>query len=127
VTAVLRAEHLSKRYGDRVAVADGSLTVEPGSVHCVVGENGAGKSTLLHLIYGETRADAGRLWVKGEEVPLATHTPSTAIARGVGLVHQHFKLVGNLSVVENVVLGREPRRGRSPATACAWRAAPPRP
>jgi ABC-type uncharacterized transport system ATPase subunit len=111
VSAVLSAEGLTRRYGERVAVEGVSLTVERGTVHCVVGENGAGKSTLLHLIYGETRADAGRLFIKGEEVPLSAHTPSAAIARGVGLVHQHFKLVGNLTVVENVVLGREPRRG----------------
>jgi len=109
--SALRAEGLRKAYGPRVAVRDASLTVEPGSVHCVVGENGAGKSTLLHLIYGQTRADAGRLWIGKDEVRLATHSPSQAIERGVGLVHQHFMLVENLSVIENVVLGREPRRG----------------
>jgi simple sugar transport system ATP-binding protein len=107
----IRAEGLQKRYGDVVALRDGTLAIERGSVHCVVGENGAGKSTLLHLIYGQTRADAGRLWIHDREVRLETHSPSRAIEGGVGLVHQHFMLVENLSVIENVVLGREPRRG----------------
>ena len=107
----LRAEGFSKSYAGREALREVSLTVERGAIHCVVGENGAGKSTMLHLLYGTTRADAGRLWVHGTEINLPSHSPTQAIARGVGLVHQHFMLIDNLSVAENVVLGREPRRG----------------
>jgi simple sugar transport system ATP-binding protein len=76
----------------------------------VVGENGAGKSTLMKIAYGQVRADAGALRIKGKDVSLASHSPRGAIRRGVGMVHQHFMLVPPLSVVENVVLGQEPVR-----------------
>jgi general nucleoside transport system ATP-binding protein len=99
---------LTKRFGSLAANDDVTLSVERGGIHAIVGENGAGKSTLLHLIYGELRPDAGRLTIGGVDVPLATHNPAGAIARGVGLVHQHFMLVPTLTVAENVVLGREP-------------------
>ncbi len=109
--AALELEGISKTYGLLAANRDVSLRVARGTIHAVVGENGAGKSTLLSIAYGKTRADAGRLRILGEDVALATHSPAGAIARKVGMVHQHFMLVANLSVVENVVLGREPRRG----------------
>jgi general nucleoside transport system ATP-binding protein len=104
------AQGIGKRYEQLAANRDVSLEVEAGTIHAVVGENGAGKSTLLSIVYGSVRADAGRLWIKGDEVALGTHRPAGAIARGLGLVHQHFMLVPNLSVLENVILGREPRR-----------------
>ncbi len=109
--SAIRVEGLSKAYGDCVSNRDVSLTVERGTVHAVVGENGAGKSTLLNIVYGNTHGDSGRLFIKDEEVPLHRHSPGGSIARGVGMVHQHFMLVPDLSVVENIVLGREPRRG----------------
>jgi simple sugar transport system ATP-binding protein len=106
----LRLEGISKSFGLVRANRDVSFEVARGAVHALVGENGAGKSTLLAIISGATRPDAGRMWLGGAEVPLASHSPAAAIARGVGLVHQHFMLVGPLTVAENVVLGREPRR-----------------
>jgi simple sugar transport system ATP-binding protein len=112
VTAALSASGITRRFGALVANQDVGLSVAPGTVHAVVGENGAGKSTLLSILYGEVRADAGRLAVRGVEVPLARHSPAAAIELGLGLVHQHFMLVPTLTVAENVVLGREPvRRG----------------
>lgn len=90
-----------------VANRDVTLRVRRGSVHAVVGENGAGKSTLMKTLYGMHRPDSGTILIDGEAVTL--HSPSDAIARGIGMVHQHFKLAENLTVLENVVLGAEPR------------------
>nr|WP_007506895.1 MULTISPECIES: ABC transporter ATP-binding protein [Pseudofrankia] len=91
-----------------VANRDISIRVRRGSVHAVVGENGAGKSTLMKTLYGMHRPDSGTILVDGTDVTL--HSPADAIARGIGMVHQHFKLADNLTVLENVVLGAEPRQ-----------------
>jgi ABC-type uncharacterized transport system ATPase subunit len=104
----LELRGISKTYGAVVANREVDLKVERGTIHALVGENGAGKSTLMKIAYGNARADAGEIWIKGERI--ARHSVSQAIARGVGMVHQHFMLVGTLTVVENVVLGQEPRR-----------------
>ncbi len=108
---VVQADAIMKHYGSRAALFGASLAVRAGTIHAVVGENGAGKSTLLRVVYGEVRADGGRLALKGRDVPLGAHAPRGAIAAGVGMVHQHFMLVPTLSVLSNVILGREPRRG----------------
>ncbi len=79
------------------------------TVHAIVGENGAGKSTLMKTLYGMHRPDEGTIALDGEQVSLSS--PSDAIARGVGMVHQHFQLADNLTVLENVILGDEPTRG----------------
>jgi ABC-type uncharacterized transport system ATPase subunit len=100
---------IAKRYGACVALARGELTVAAGTVHAVVGENGAGKSTLAKIAYGLVRADAGRIELDGVAVGPRWRVRD-AIARGVGMVHQHFMLVGTLTVAENAMLGREPRR-----------------
>ena len=76
-----------------------------GTVHGLIGENGAGKSTLMNIVYGYHRADAGEIRVRGGRVDI--HCPHDAIAAGIGMVHQHFMLVDNLTVLENVVLGVE--------------------
>jgi simple sugar transport system ATP-binding protein len=82
-------------------------------VHGLLGENGAGKSTLMNILYGFLTKDTGRILIKGEEVELKS--PQDAIVRGVGMVHQHFKLIPPLTVTENVILGLEPvlRRARA--------------
>jgi len=107
--AALELRGITKHYGDCYANRDVSLRVRAQTVHAVVGENGAGKSTLMKVAYGHIRADAGEIAIKGEKI--ARHSVAQAIARGVGMVHQHFMLVGSLTVAENVILGREPRRG----------------
>lgn len=107
----LQLRGVSRRFGKNIANDKVDLEVRAGTVHAVVGENGAGKSTLLKIAYGQIRADEGEIRIKGEAVKLAKHSPMRAIDRGVGMVHQHFMLVPPLSVVENVVLGREPLRG----------------
>jgi simple sugar transport system ATP-binding protein len=78
-------------------------------VHAIVGENGAGKSTLMKILYGMLRPDEGSIIVHGQEVSF--RSPTDAIAAGIGMVHQHFMLADNLTVLENVVLGAEPRKG----------------
>ena len=107
----LELRNVTKRFGAVEANKHVSLTVEAGTVHAVVGENGAGKSTLMHVAYGHARCDEGRIFLKGEEVSPARHSPAESIRRGVGMVHQHFMLIGPMTVAENVALGREPRRG----------------
>ncbi|MGZ3460097.1 MAG: ABC transporter ATP-binding protein, partial [Archangium sp.] len=85
-----------------------SLDIGTGEVLALVGENGAGKSTLMNVLYGLYQADSGDVLVDGQ--PVRLRSPRDAIARGIGMVHQHFMLVPTLSVAENVVLGREPSR-----------------
>jgi len=92
-----------------VANSDINLAVRRGEVHAIVGENGAGKSTLMKILYGMQQPDEGTITVEGSPVTFAT--PAQAIAAGIGMVHQHFMLADNLTVLENVVLGSEPRRG----------------
>jgi general nucleoside transport system ATP-binding protein len=104
----LELRNIVKTYGAVAANRDVSLKVARQSIHALVGENGAGKSTLMKIAYGHVRADAGEIWIKGERI--ARHSVSQSIARGVGMVHQHFMLVGPLTVVENVILGQEPQR-----------------
>jgi simple sugar transport system ATP-binding protein len=101
--------HVYKRFGAVVANRDVSLSVARGEVHALIGENGAGKSTLMRALYGLAPPDAGAVRIGGEVV--ARPSVEAAIARKVGMVHQHFMLVPTLTAAENVVLGREPVRG----------------
>ena len=81
----------------------------PGEILALLGENGAGKSTLMNIVYGLYHPTAGEIWVKGERVTFKN--PRDSIARGIGMVHQHFQLVPVLSVVDNVMLGDESIKG----------------
>ncbi|MCO5999214.1 ABC transporter ATP-binding protein [Actinoallomurus rhizosphaericola] len=100
---------ITKRFPGVVANHDIDITVAAGTVHAIVGENGAGKSTLMKILYGMQRPDEGTIKVNGEVADL--HSPSDAITRGIGMVHQHFMLADNLTVLENVVLGAEKLHG----------------
>lgn len=106
---ILELSGITKRYPGVVANKDVALTVQPGEVHAIVGENGAGKSTLMKIIYGMVRADQGEIKVNG--TAKVFRTPKDAIDSGIGMVHQHFMLADNLTVLENVILGSEPRSG----------------
>ncbi|MEM7339675.1 MAG: ABC transporter ATP-binding protein [Actinomycetota bacterium] len=99
---------ITKRFPGVVANDDVNLTVAEGEIHAIVGENGAGKSTLMKILYGMQPPDEGEMLVKGE--PVRFSSPGDAIARGIGMVHQHFMLADNLTVLENIILGDEPRR-----------------
>jgi general nucleoside transport system ATP-binding protein len=96
---------IDKRFGAVHANRDIHLKIEKGTIHGIVGENGAGKSTLMSILYGFYRADAGEIRVNGK--PTVIDTPNDAIAAGIGMVHQHFMLVENFTVIENVILGVE--------------------
>ena len=108
-TPAVELRGITKRFPGVVANRDIDIKVSRGSVHAIVGENGAGKSTLMKTLYGMHRPDEGTISVDGEQVVL--HSPADAIARGIGMVHQHFMLADNFTVLENVVLGAEPHRG----------------
>jgi general nucleoside transport system ATP-binding protein len=97
--------HIDKRFGPVHANKDISLEIEKGTIHGIVGENGAGKSTLMSILFGFYQADSGEISVDGKPTPIAR--PTDAIKAGIGMVHQHFMLVGKFTVLENVVLGAE--------------------
>lgn len=99
---------VTKRFGPFTANDRIDLIVEPGQIHCLLGENGAGKSTLMNVLFGLLRADEGRILLDGEEVRFSNS--GEAVRRGIGMVHQHFMLVPVFSVAENVVLGFEPTK-----------------
>ncbi|MFG2879854.1 ABC transporter ATP-binding protein [Streptomyces sp. NPDC048337] len=96
---------ITKRFPGVVANKDIAISVRKGTVHALIGENGAGKSTLMKILYGMQKPDEGTIAIDGEQVSF--HSPGDAIARGIGMVHQHFMLADNLTVLENVVLGGE--------------------
>lgn len=105
---VLEVVGIEKNYPGVVANRNVSLNVTEGSIHSIIGENGAGKSTLMKILYGLVRPDAGSIKVFGEAIALKS--PQDAIKLGIGMVHQHFKLADNATVLENVILGSEPTR-----------------
>ncbi len=96
---------ITKRFGTLVANDRISLTVEPGEIHCLLGENGAGKSTLMNVLYGLYQADEGEIVL--DDVVQKFSGPGDAIAAGIGMVHQHFMLIPVFTVAENVMLGNE--------------------
>ncbi|TPN80637.1 ABC transporter ATP-binding protein [Mesorhizobium sp. CU2] len=96
---------INKSFGAVRANRDINLEITRGTIHGIVGENGAGKSTLMSILYGFYQADSGEIRVGGK--PASIHTSNDAIALGIGMVHQHFMLVDNFTVLENVILGAE--------------------
>ena len=103
---ILEMQHIMKIYGNGVAAnQDVSLTLEKGEIHALLGENGAGKSTLMKILFGMEQPDGGQILLYGQKLSLKS--PQDAIARQIGMVHQHFMLVPSLTVAENIILGRE--------------------
>jgi simple sugar transport system ATP-binding protein len=96
---------ISKHFGAVKANTDVNFTIAKGSIHGLVGENGAGKSTLMSILYGYYRADGGEILLDGQARRI--HNSQEAIALGIGMVHQHFMLVENMTVLDNVMLGSE--------------------
>ena len=104
----LELRGITKRFGTLVANDHIDLVVEPGEIHCLLGENGAGKSTLMNVLYGLLRADEGEILL--DEVVQSFAGPGDAMRAGIGMVHQHFMLIPVFSVAENVMLGQEESR-----------------
>jgi general nucleoside transport system ATP-binding protein len=102
---LLSLSQVTKRFGSFAALSEVSLDLRPGEVHCILGENGAGKSTLCNLIFGVHQPDGGVMRYRG--APFRPSGPANALAQGIAMVHQHFSLVSDISVVDNVLLGRE--------------------
>ncbi|MEO1238554.1 MAG: ATP-binding cassette domain-containing protein, partial [Pseudomonadota bacterium] len=96
---------ISKSFGPVRANKDISLSVMPGTIHGIIGENGAGKSTMMSILYGFYKADAGEIFINGQKTEIPDS--QAAIRAGIGMVFQHFKLVENFTVLENIILGVE--------------------
>ncbi|MGO4326572.1 ABC transporter ATP-binding protein [Cupriavidus sp. 2TAF22] len=105
-TPILRLSGITKRFGTLLANDDISLDLQRGEVLALLGENGAGKSTLVSILFGHYVADAGTVEVDGQRLPPGQ--PRAALAAGIGMVHQHFTLADNLSVLDNILLGTQP-------------------
>ncbi len=111
---------ISKAFGPVQANKDISIRVMPGTIHGIIGENGAGKSTLMSILYGFYKADSGQIFINGKETPIPDS--QAAIRAGIGMVFQHFMLVENFTVLENVVLGVEEGELIRPSLARARKA-----
>ena len=109
MSVAVELRHITKRFPGVIANKDVSIKVETGTVHALVGENGAGKSTVMKILYGMQRPDSGEILVNGKEVHFKN--PNDAIEAGIGMVHQHFMLADNFTVLENIILGSEPKHG----------------
>ena len=104
----LELRGITKRFGSLVANDHIDLVVEPGEIHCLLGENGAGKSTLMNVLYGLYQADEGVILLDDDVQNFAG--PGDAMRAGIGMVHQHFMLIPVFTVAENVMLGHEPTK-----------------
>lgn len=112
-SGALELRGITRRFGSLVANQDVDFVAKVGEVHALVGENGAGKSTLMHIAYGLLKPDEGSIWIAGKQTGPG-YNPRVAMANRLGMVHQHFMLMEPMTVVENVVLGREPTPAEAP-------------
>lgn len=106
---VVEMKDIVKTFGEVRAVRNGQFTLKKGEIHSLIGENGAGKSTMMKLLYGMYPINEGEIYIRGEH--MTKLDPKIAIQHGVGMVHQEFMLVNELTVLENVILGFEPTKG----------------
>ena len=98
-------KNITKKFGSFTALDDVSFEAKKGTIHALLGENGAGKSTLMNILYGLTRPTEGIIHINGEQTDVKN--PNIAIEKGIGMVHQHFMLVENFTVIQNIILGVE--------------------
>ena len=105
---VIDMRDITKAFPGVIANDKVNLQLKKGEIHALLGENGAGKSTLMSVLFGLYPPDSGEIWVRGERVTI--HNPNDANALGIGMVHQHFKLVDTFTVLENIILGYEDTR-----------------
>lgn len=103
---IIEMKHITKRFPGIVANDDVSISIKKGEIYALLGENGAGKSTLMSMLFGMYEPDSGEIWIRGKKEVMTG--PNYATELNIGMVHQHFKLVSNYTVTENIILGREP-------------------
>lgn len=103
---IVEMKHITKRFPGIVANDDVSIQIKKGEIYALLGENGAGKSTLMSMLFGMYEPDEGEIFIRGEKVKL--ESPNHATKLNIGMVHQHFKLISNYTVAENIVMGMEP-------------------
>ena len=107
---IVEMKHITKRFPGIVANDDVSLSIKKGEIFALLGENGAGKSTLMSMLFGMYEPDEGEIWIRGKKEEISS--PSYATKLNIGMVHQHFKLVENYSITENIILGLPSRDKR---------------
>ncbi len=112
MASLLEMHNIRKTYPGVIALSDVTFELRAGEVHCLVGENGAGKSTLMKILAGALRKDTGSILIDGTETDVSS--PAEAHRHGIGMIYQDYKLIPDLTVAENILLGREPRNGNSP-------------
>ena len=112
MTLLLQMQNIRKQYPGVLALSDVNFDLRSGEVHCLLGENGAGKSTLMKVLSGAIKKDGGVILIDGKEVDF--HSPADSQKAGIGMIYQDFKLVPELTVAENILLGNEPTKGKSP-------------
>ena len=116
---LLKAEHITKKFGGIVALEDASLELKKGEVHALVGANGAGKSTLIKIITGAYSNDAGQIYLDGKEMKVKS--PIEARELGISAVYQEFSLINTLTVAENIYLGKMPKHKYGPFEGIKWK------
>lgn len=104
---IVELRHITKRFPGIVANDDISLGIKKGEIFALLGENGAGKSTLMSMLFGMYEPDEGEIWIRGKKEVISS--PNHATKLNIGMVHQHFKLVSNYTIAENIILGIEPK------------------
>ncbi|WP_459129991.1 ABC transporter ATP-binding protein [Guggenheimella bovis] len=107
--AIVEMKHITKRFPGIVANDDVSISLHDGEILALLGENGAGKSTLMSILFGFYQPEEGEIWIKGKKIQVTN--PNVAYDQGIGMIHQHFKLIDKFTVTENIVLGAEPMKG----------------
>src|SRR5690554_2089547 len=100
---IVEMKNITKRFPGVVANDDITIQIKKGEIYSILGENGAGKSTLMSMLFGMYEPDQGEIWIRGEKVNIKS--PNQATKLNIGMVHQHFKLVRNYTVTENIILG----------------------
>lgn len=103
---IIETRRLTKRFGNMTANDGIDFAVKQGEIHAIIGENGAGKSTLMNMLYGLLQPDEGEIYIRGQKTRITS--PKVAIQLGIGMVHQHFKLVPSITIAENILLSSEP-------------------
>lgn len=103
---IVEMRHITKRFPGIVANDDVSIKIKKGEIYALLGENGAGKSTLMSMLFGMYEPDEGEIYIRGEKVQISS--PNHATKLNIGMVHQHFKLVQNYTIAENIIMGMEP-------------------